>query len=581
MKKLLSLVDFLVLGFFGFCFVYYPKRAADGSAIVEISPLWYVLAGVIALVLTLIIAFFDKRFDMRNKFWKAVYSCREKFITSVIMLIPAAGLGALIEVIISHAVYGKMTTGDIFNVNRFYLLMGVCFVVEYIVYFYIKKDLKAENLFFVIALTAGCVMIFGGPYGHLTWDNESHYRMAVSTSNIYGQVTYADNSTVNLEDGYLVGGTANAKQKEDAVKFMNEHDDIAIGKLGSRKTTVAHIPMGLSMAVCRFFGTSYITRYNVARLVNLLVYVMITFFAIKRLRSGKMILMLIALFPTNVFMAANMAYDTWVTAFVFLGIAFYLSEAQQPNKFMTTIEAVVMCGSLCLACMPKEIYFPVLLIPFFLKKNYFKVNTYERKKFKWICICSIAVLFVAFVIRVIMELKVGGDMRGGSDVNAAKQIVFILTNPFKYIGILFNFLKGYITFENANNYICCFAYLNNVDGYMLTIVLVVAAVLTDKNDYDVYTSDIKTKVVMTVNFLISVAFAATALYIAFTPVGLDTINGCQARYTVPMLFPMLAVISTPKIVNRLNRNLYNAVFGVLSGAVMFLGINQGIISRVL
>jgi uncharacterized membrane protein len=54
----------------------------------------------------------------------------------------------------------------------------------------------------------------------------------------------------------------------------------------------------------------------------------------------------------------------------------------------------------------------------------------------------------------------------------------------------------------------------------------------------------------------ALCLAATALYISFTPVGENTIAGCQVRYIVPVLFPILYMITPDSIVNNLKKNLY-------------------------
>ena len=43
------------------------------------------------------------------------------------------------------------------------------------------------------------------------------------------------------------------------------------------------------------------------------------------------------------------------------------------------------------------------------------------------------------------------------------------------------------------------------------------------------------------------ALAATAMYLAFTEVGSDTILGVQSRYAYPLLVPMLYAIAPDKV----------------------------------
>jgi uncharacterized membrane protein len=59
--------------------------------------------------------------------------------------------------------------------------------------------------------------------------------------------------------------------------------------------------------------------------------------------------------------------------------------------------------------------------------------------------------------------------------------------------------------------------------------------------------------------------AATALYISFTPVGHNTILGCQWRYIIPTLFPFLYAVGSPRVRHTIDKRVINGiVFGALS-----------------
>ena len=111
---------------------------------------------------------------------------------------------------------------------------------------------------------------------------------------------------------------------------------------------------------------------------NLIMYTLLCYYAMKRLSSGKMILAVIALFPTNVFMAASYSYDYWVNGFVFLGIAYFVGMCQEKDKIVSTKDTIIMCSSLALACVPKQIYVGLLLLPFFMPRK--KIDNKKTNK---------------------------------------------------------------------------------------------------------------------------------------------------------------------------------------------------------
>ena len=61
----------------------------------------------------------------------------------------------------------------------------------------------------------------------------------------------------------------------------------------------------------------------------------------------------------------------------------------------------------------------------------------------------------------------------------------------------------------------------------------------------------------------------TALYLSFTPVGFNTINGVQPRYFIPFIFPLMICIQSKDIQNKINERKYNSIiFVVMSFAVL-------------
>ena len=65
---------------------------------------------------------------------------------------------------------------------------------------------------------------------------------------------------------------------------------------------------------------------------------------------------------------------------------------------------------------------------------------------------------------------------------------------------------------------------------------------------------------------------ATSMYIAFTPVGMGTINGCQPRYMLPLFFPAMMLLGVMGTDNQANRTIYNGVVFALIGYVGFTSV---------
>ena len=89
------------------------------------------------------------------------------------------------------------------------------------------------------------------------------------------------------------------------------------------------------------------------------------------LKSGKMILAAVLLIPECVFLASNYSYDPGVTGFLALGLSYCFAEWQEPTGKITLRNALLIGISLFLGCIAKPVYFPILLLPLWMKREQF------------------------------------------------------------------------------------------------------------------------------------------------------------------------------------------------------------------
>ena len=87
------------------------------------------------------------------------------------------------------------------------------------------------------------------------------------------------------------------------------------------KAHVAYIPAAIGLWAARLLGLATTQAFLLGRLMTFACYAALTYFACKRLRSGKMVLATCALVPTAVFLASGYSYDFWLIGFLMLGFA--------------------------------------------------------------------------------------------------------------------------------------------------------------------------------------------------------------------------------------------------------------------
>lgn len=517
------------------------------------------------IVIPLAIAFIVRTIDKRTGFTRAavetIVKNKLKIAEFVVFTIVAILSGVLIEKITSIILPGD------FNKYRFVFFAGIAELI--VIFIRGRKDLKdhPEKLFLPITLVLGLVMLFGSPIRHIAWDIDSHYPWAVGMS--YFDTAYyteADHEIDLNGAGELVGPfTELSKEKYDQrLSTLTEMDEI-IAKKSDAEFSLAHIPAGIFIAVARYFGADFELKYNLGRLAYLLVYAFVCYFAIKKIKSGKMILATICLIPTNIFMTTNYGYDYWLIAFSILGMSYYVSMLQEPKKIISFSDTIIMCSAFALASMPKLVYVPFLAIPLFMPREW--NNKKEIRKYYSIIIAFFAIVFALFMLKSMSSVGGTGDLRGGN-VNPSAQIKGIFGDLFGYFKILVKFLMKYLSFGGMKEYISNFAYLGMGKCWIAIVILLVFTTLTDTNKTN-FKTPIYIRILSVIFFVSMAALIATALYISFTPLAAETINGCQPRYLIPLLSPLLLLVTGRRLNLFKNKKVYNGcVLGIMSTLVM-------------
>lgn len=524
---------------------------------VESNGFDYVIIYAIAIAMTVLFTYIQIKVDFLSTIWEFVKKNYKR-----IMILIAIVFGAMIVGCATELVFNEIR-GCEFKMYRALFIASVYAIISEFVFFFNELGRHVERIFAAVTVTVGVIMIFCAPFGHICWDTESHYLFSLRTTALTTRVTAAEAKLINNDS--ITFPTETSAENNAHIQTLNDvQEDITSDVYGPRPM-ISHVLMGLSLKTARFLGADFITSFNVGRLVNLLTYVIVCYYAIKKLRSGRMVMVIIASLPTSLFLATNYAYDAWITAFTLLGFAYFFSTIQGEHR-ITLTDTIIMCSAFMLGSMPKEVYIPIMLIPFLMPKS--KI----RNKKQYYSICSAAIVIVALMLlyRAFGSFTSGGDERGGTDVNSMGQLMYILQNPLAYAKTYFKFFFEYVSIRNMQNYITNFAYLGSGKYYYMYVIALIVTVITDKNELDKITSTAKYRTIMIILFMMLSALIITSLYIAFTPVGYNTVNGCQARYLIPLIFPVCYVCGSTQIKNTMKKRVYNSIiYGTLTATLLY------------
>lgn len=243
----------------------------------------------------------------------------------------------------------------------------------------------------------------------------------------------------------------------------------------------------------------------------------------------------IGMIPTAVYIASNYSYDWWVTALSVLGYALFENAMQDEEPHRSVILVMVVWF---LAFLPKAVYL-TLTIPVIA------VLAAKGKKSKKGLVAVLVVMLLlaaSFMVPLIASRgSAYSDMRGGTEVSAIGQIQFILANPIQYLKTLARFLWRYINPDKSVEIFGYYILFGTGKYYSVVLILLTLAAFVDN-------TKIGTEKFRGVNMLrlwsltgifITLVLVATSMYISFTPVGLNDINGVQPRYMIPVIFPFL------------------------------------------
>lgn len=437
-----------------------------------------------------------------------------------------------------------------FNWKTVMLAMSIFILFDIIIFGRKLMKNRIEVVGFWLVFIIGVMFVILEPASPgVSWDDETHYNRAVNLSHEFDKkVAVSDKILLDKFASVALDKAFYAKKEQKAyIEYLNmlEKDKYYIASTGvnSGIASVSYIPSAVGMMIGRGMGLPFSNTYMLGKFANTLLFACLVYFSMKKLKDGKIVILLIALVPTNIFLAGNYSYDTWLTGWAMLGLSTFFGELQQREKKIELKTVLLIYISMFLAILPKMVYFPLIFICFFMP-----FSKFNNKKEYWLYkIFIIIICLLPFIMVYMQNIAVKTDVadtRGGNEVSSTSQLEFIKKDIKGFLMILFNFLKTYLNpFVEGNEYNNQLAYNGYIPfGNSIPIVIIIGACIS-RNEKSGKTFPWWFKIGTLAVYIGIGAIAATSMYVMFTPVGSEVINGCQGRYIIPALFPTLYVLS--------------------------------------
>lgn len=305
-----------------------------------------------------------------------------------------------------------------------------------------------------------------------------------------------------------------------------------------------YLPPALGIRLARMMNLPLNWYVYMGRIFSLLTYILLAYFAIKYMPIGKRFLVVIALLPTSLVQAGTIGMDGLVNGLSWLIIALTFAVLVKKLAVTPKLLAVILFLALYLATT-KQGYVPLAALPLIWSARLFPFD--QKRVWIWRVFFAGALLFTSLwylgVTSPIAEV-IHLVQRPGLHVNEADQLHYIFQHPLQFLGMIF---VQPFTLWAASIYAGIVGVLTNKLIYlplpMIVLLFVMLGITCFHKEREhvagrdrLYVLVSSTGVFLTTFILINLA-----LYLSFTRVGFDRVEGLQGRYFLPLL-PLLGIV---------------------------------------
>ncbi|MBM6815409.1 DUF2142 domain-containing protein [Olsenella uli] len=484
-------------------------------------------------------------------------------------------------------------------------LLSAALASVYVIFLFHKShSIALETLFALIAVLFGSYLCLALPITTgISWDDQIHFKNATEISYIFdGKLTPTEvyfselaprravgEDVLSLSD--WTGQTTELYSQELDSRYESDLTAGIVAYEGSdnfilTRTAIGYLPMAAGLWLGRLLHVPFSLLVIMGRFGNLFFYIILFYLSIKIAPTKKLVFLVIGLLPVNIFLASNYAYDPWIIALTACGTALLMRETWGESTSLNSKVVALSLTLISVGIMIKAVYCPILGLFFLMPKQKF---VSRKQRYLYFIIIIFLGLFLLSTFAAPF-LSTGGqgatDSRGGSDVSSSGQLAFILSNPVQYLGILCGYLFGEFLNPLRMNFVFNFGYLGHLGNEiasraepsltnLIPIIYILIPGLLEGNSASKSSASTPSTLWTLFVSLLTSALVASSMYIVFTPVGAETVNGCQGRYLIPLLAPFVSFACNNKTISgkfQRSRHKWEIVFPIMSMGMLVVCI---------
>jgi uncharacterized membrane protein len=300
---------------------------------------------------------------------------------------------------------------------------------------------------------------------------------------------------------------------------------------------VPYLPQSLAIGVARLCRLPPLAMFYLARMANLIAYLLLTAVAVRVIPIHKWTLAMVALMPTAVYLGASLSADAMTLGVALLVLAVVLNLALRGDGPVR--RGLLAVGFLLVfLALSKQAYVGLALLCFMVPGKRF-----SSPATRWLL--AVILIGVPLAIDAAWTYSLRGlyvPMLPRTEhvyVDPPAQVGWILAHPGTYAVMLLKAVYGNIDcLSMVGTFGWLEAHLPHWTRVAYWIVLGTTAVLDGGNPLPL---NLRARVVAAITYLFTFAVMSTFVYLSWTSVGAPSIDGTQPRYFLPIV-PLLLLL---------------------------------------
>ena len=342
----------------------------------------------------------------------------------------------------------------------------------------------------------------------------------------------------------------------------------------------------LGILLSKALNLGFVPMMYLGRFLNLMVYVLCAYFAVKLTPVGKEVFMTIGLLPITLHIANSFSRDVFVIAMGFVFVAYLLKLLHQEEKYKIKQLALLLAIAVLLA-PSKYIYSLMCPLILLLKPQKLGINLEKHtdKKYRWLpfAVAGGMVVIVAAAVLITnkdMFMSYIRDAFGTGETlenlwatnpDATYNLALLLQSPVNTLKLFMHTIyeHGAFYIKSILGGVLGYNSIYISDAFILVIFLMVAmSVFASPSDK--YTLAAKDRISFVAVFVLVLA-AVVYVAVTWTPVSYASLYGIQGKYLLPVL-PLLLLACKNKVVT-ITKDIFNHICFVMGLTNVFVMLN--------